>query len=205
MRMGLGMGILASTPKSHAATIALGTMTVLDYTIADGVFATGSFTVTDYTVMTGGHFTILGGFATLTEGVDFTAAVSNEATATSIESAMNGAFGPGTATAVGAVINLAIPGQYTGGTFIWSGTGVSPTTTTCTGGYDNILLGCGGATTTIGGGGISIGASNDDLAMNIAAWISAIGMPVGVATAVGPVVTVVASSPGAAGNAITMS
>lgn len=192
---------------NSAAVVASGTLTVLDHTIADGVNATGTMTVTDWTAMAGGNFNILSGMGTLTEGVtaDFVAETSNEVTAANAAAAMVAAFGPGIATAVGADINFAIPGQFSGGTFVWSGAGVTPTTATCTGGYDNIQLEVGGTTTTIGGGGIAIGANNDDLATNIAAWISGIGAPVGVATAVGPVVTINASTAGSAGNAITIS
>lgn len=76
----------------------------------DGVAATGTVTVVDYTLLAGATLTVAG--TALVEGVDWTAAVSNNATATSLASAIN-ALALVNAAAIGAVITItaATPGS----------------------------------------------------------------------------------------------
>lgn len=79
--------------------------------------ATGTATVVDYIKLSGVHFTING--VSLVEGVDWSAATSNNATATSLASAISTATSSTlcTATALGAVITITantagVPGNY---------------------------------------------------------------------------------------------
>ena len=72
-------------------------------TVSTSVAATGTYTVVDYTMLTGATATVAG--FVLTEGVDWTAAVSNNATATSLAAAIN-ALTAVNASAVGALITV---------------------------------------------------------------------------------------------------
>lgn len=77
---------------------------VMDINIEDdAVAATGTYTVVDYTQLAGDTVTVDG--TVLTEGVDWTAAVSNNATATSLASAIS-ALATVNAAAVGAVVTV---------------------------------------------------------------------------------------------------
>jgi hypothetical protein len=67
------------------------------------VAATGTYTVVDYTLLAGDTVVVNG--TTLTEGVEWTAAVSNNATATSLASAIS-ALVPVNAAAVGPVVTV---------------------------------------------------------------------------------------------------
>lgn len=72
-------------------------------TAVGDAFASGTITVVDYTGL--GSDTVVVGANTLTEGVDFTAATSNEATATSLAAAIDG-LGGFSASAEGAVVTI---------------------------------------------------------------------------------------------------
>lgn len=80
-----------------------GPWTVELQTAATAVAATGTYTVVDYTLLTGATATVAG--TVLTEGVDWTASVSNASTATSLASAIDALATVG-AAAVGAVITV---------------------------------------------------------------------------------------------------
>ncbi len=64
---------------------------------AGAVKASGTFTIPDYTIVSGTTVTV--DSVGLTEGLDWFAAVSNDATATSLSAAINANVDPGTATA----------------------------------------------------------------------------------------------------------
>lgn len=82
---------------------AAGSIEVLDYEELIGLKASGTITITAYASLSGKTFTI--GGEVLTEGVDFTAGVSNDATATSLAAAIH-ALTDVTASAVGPLITI---------------------------------------------------------------------------------------------------
>lgn len=73
------------------------------YSEDTSVAATGTYTIVDYTLLAGAIATVDG--TALTEGVDWTAGVSNNATATSLAAAIAALSGVG-AVAVGAAVNI---------------------------------------------------------------------------------------------------
>lgn len=84
-------------------------------TEASGTAATGTYTVVDYTQLSGETVTV--GGTVLTEGVDWTAAVSNDDTAASLADAIDG-LASVTAAAVGAVITVTAAAVGTAGNSI---------------------------------------------------------------------------------------
>ena len=190
-----------------AGAYASGTITVNDYSGLAGNPATGSFTVTDYTHLVGASLDLFG-MGTLTEGLDFSAATSNNATALSIANAINTAVGEDVTDVSGATVTLIVPGDMNGSSATWTvplGGGVTPSVVTVTGGIAVTDLHFAGGFQPFGTdpGLIDPGVSNDDCADNIAAWIN--GGGAGTAVAVGNVVTVTASLIGTVGNTYDMS
>lgn len=179
---------------------ASGTITVLDYTLLDGVKATGVVTVVDYSLLAGKTVTING--TVLTEGADWTAAVDNATTAASLELAIE-AVANINSSAVGGVITVeaaavgAAGNAYTLATNAAVG-GLTVSGATLTGGQDAGTFTVGSDTITEGSD-FNAATSNNQTATNIAAAIEAL-TGVG-ATAVGAVVTITADASGTAGNA----
>ena len=106
----------------------------------DGVFATGTYTVVDYTLLAGDSVTVNG--TTLTEGIDWTAAVSNNATATSLATAIDG-LASVTATATGAVVTVVAASRGAAGNAITTttsdATNLPVSGATLSGGADNTI------------------------------------------------------------------
>ncbi len=181
---------------------AVGSLTITDNTKLEGTPSTADITITDYTQMTGGNFNLLG-MITLTEGVDFTAETSNEVTATNFAAALDIAAGESITSVVGAVVTVTLGGEDNGGTIVWSGTGVSPTTATLTGGLDKIQFLIDGIGFTFPDE-VTVGATADDTVDNMVTAINAYGIPNVTVLANGNVLEITASTPGTDGNAITL-
>lgn len=182
-----------------ALTAATGWISINDNSLLGGRDATGVFTVTDWTAMSGGNFDLLG-MVTLTEGVDFTAETSNEVTASNIADALDIVAGGEFANAVGAVVTVVVGGEDEGGEIVWSGTGVSPTTTVCSGGLDKIKVLVNGAGFTFPDD-VAIGVDANASASNLATAINAFGGLDCTALAVANVVQLTSTLSGSAGNA----
>lgn len=197
-------------PAAQAGVAATGSITVTDYQYLAGKDAEATITVTDWTAMGGGVLELLGGppeGIAVEEGLDFTAETSNNQTATNLAAGINTVVGETVATAVGATVTIAIPGDGNGGTLTWDAGGLTPTSTTFTGGFDVTRLNySGGYSPFVVGGGpgfIDPGASNTECATNIAAAITGGGDAT--ATALGAVVSITYNVVGTAGNAWAMS
>lgn len=197
-------------PAAVAGVAATGNITVTDYQYLAGKDATATITVTDYTAMGGGVLEILGGppdGIAVEEGLDFTAEISNNQTATNLAAGINTVVGETVAVAVGATVTLTIPGGNNGAPLTWDASGLTPTSTTFAGGFDATVLNYGSSSNTfvVGGGpgDISPGTSNDECATNIA---TAIDGTTGVsAAAVGNVVTITYTTVGTVGNSYAIS
>lgn len=190
-----------------AGAYASGTVTVNDYSELAGAPASGSFTVTDYTHLVGSSFDLFG-MATFTEGAEFNATTSNNATAEAIASAVDAAAGEDVTAVVGATITFTVPGDMNGSSLVWTvpmGGGVSPSTMTVTGGIARTDFHLAGGFQPFGTdpGLIDPGNSNEECAANIAAWVN--GTMGNTAVAVGNVVTITASDMGVGGNAYDIS
>lgn len=192
-------------PTPVAGVAATGTITVTDYQYLAGKASTATITVTDYTAMTGGTLDVLG-FIIVTEGVDFNAVTSNNQTAINLAAAIDAAAGSSVTTVVGPAITISAPGSNDGGPLTWDTGGLTPTSTTFTGGYDITVLYFGSAFQPFqvagGAGTIDPGLSNSQCASNIATAING-----GDVTAVadGAVVTITYNTVGTVGNAWAMS
>lgn len=184
-------------PLSASAVAATGTITVTDYANLAGHDTSTTWTVTDYTLMAGGNFNILG-FFTLTEGVDFIAQTSNDVTATNICNAINALTGDTNAVPTGPLITLTLSADNDGGTVVWSGTGISPTTATLTGGFDATQVTIDAGSFTFGSE-VAIGASNDACAANIEAYLDGLSLNY-TASSSNNVVTLTYNTAGSAGN-----
>jgi len=105
----------------------------------DGVAATGTVTVADYTLLAGDTFTIDGNV--LTEGSEWTAATSNDATATSLAGAIDALPGL-SAVAVGAVITITADPGLAGNVAMSTsdGTNLTLSGAALTGGTDNTIF-----------------------------------------------------------------
>ena len=111
-------------------------------TFKDGVLASGTVTVTDYTLATGTTVEI-GGTA-LVEGVAWTAGVSNDATADSLATAIDGLAAVQAANPAAAIITVKAATVGTAGNAITttvSGTGVTVQQATLAGGIANAIDG----------------------------------------------------------------
>lgn len=183
------------------ADYAEATVTVVDYTKAILAAATGTITIVDYTQLAGVAVTV--GGETFTEGVDWTAAVSNDATATSLALAIDG--GTQGASAVSAVVTV------TAGTSGAAGNAIALSSTdvvnltlsgaTLTGGQDNLTINVDG-NALVQGTDFTAETSNAVTATNIAAAIDALS---GInAVADGVIVTIADDARGTAGNARTL-
>lgn len=159
-------------------------------------------TITDYTQMTGGNFDLLG-MITLTEGVEFAAETSNDVTAANFAAALDTAAGESITNVVGAAVTVTLGGEDNGGTIVWSGTGVSPTTATLAGGLDKIQFLIAGAGFTFPDE-VTVGPTAAITASNMATVVTAYGgLGVDVA-AVDNVLQITAEVAGTDGNAITL-
>lgn len=186
---------------------ASGEITVTDYEFLVGKNSTATLTVTDWTAMAGGTLDLFSGSIVVVEGVDFTAATSNDATATAFAAAIDTAAGDPITAVVGAVITMTVPGANNGGAVTWDMGGLTPTSTSFSGGFDRTNLNIGNSSGEFRDiGPIVIGVNNDGTATNIATWINSSAENAFVsAAAVGSVVTVTYLTTGPAGNAYTMS
>ena len=181
-----------------SAVAASGTITVTDYEFLAGKESTNTVTITDWTAMAAGTLDILG-MIPVVEGVDFTAATSNEQTAINMAAGIDTAVGDSITAVVGTTITLSLPGENDGGSLTWDSGGVTLGSATFSGGFDATQVNF-GATNTVFGAGTAIGANNDEAATNLAATINGAEGGVVTAAAVGPVVTVTYDSTGAIGN-----
>lgn len=196
--------------------IAVGTIQVVDYTKLIGVKATGSIevldyeeligaaaastiTITAYASLSGKTFTI--GTDVLTEGVDFTAGTSNNATATSLAAAID-ALADVSAAAVGAVVTVTAAAVGRDGNAITLATNATAGYTMpeahLIGGLDHATITV-GADTLVQGTDFTAETSNDVTATNIAAAIDALANFV--SSAVTNDVSIEAAAVGTAGNA----
>ena len=183
------------------AVAASGTITVTDYEFLAGKESTNTVTITDWTAMAAGTLTILDGVDAIpvVEGVDFTAATSNEQTAINMAAGIDTAVGDSITAVVGTTITISIPGENDGASLTWDSGGVTLGSATFSGGFDATQVNF-GATNTVFGAGTAIGASNDDAATNLAATINGAEGGVVTAVAVGPVVTITYDVEGTSGN-----
>lgn len=183
---------------------AVASITVNSYLNAGGPNAETVFTITDYTQLTGTEIDFLG-MATLVEGVDFVAETSNEVTAQNIATAFDTLAEEPVTTVDVAEVTVSVPGSLNGSSFVFSASsGVTPTTATLTGGFDKTEIYVASWHASFNDQ-ISIGASNDDCATNLAAEINGALAGTIDAVAVGNVVTLTATTPGSAGNAFVIS
>jgi len=106
---------LAGTPKSIRIKLENDSVPLVA-----AIAAEGTYTVVDYTGLTGDTVTVNG--TVLTEGVEWTAATSNNATATSLAAAIN-ALAAVNATALGAVVTVVAATPGTAGNAITLVTG----------------------------------------------------------------------------------
>jgi len=182
---------------------ATGTVAVVDYAELIGTAATGTITIVDYTALAGAVVTFNGN--TYTEGVDFTAATSNEATATSLTSAIDAGEANFSAAAVGAVITVDADTVGVAGNVAMSsdaGVNITFSAATLEGGTDHSTLTVDG-NALVQGTDFTAETSNDVTATNLAAAIDLIAGYS--AAAVGAVVTITYDTVGVAGNAKAIS
>lgn len=118
--------------QALAASAATGAITIVDFDKLNEASATGTATVLDYTNLSGAIVSVAG--HDLTEGSDWTAATSNDATATSLASAID-ALSEVTASATGAVVTIVAATPGTAGNSITLSTDADDSgyTTTLTG------------------------------------------------------------------------
>lgn len=185
--------------SSMNGTAASGTATITSFAAMHLTKASGTVTVVDYTALAGKILTVAG--HALTEGVEWTAATSNDATADSLAAAIDaltevdaanpaanaitvvahtaGTAGNAITLATGDVVNLTISGAVLSGGIAAATVNVNGTTLTESTDFNAVT-------------------SNNQTATNLAAAIDALSL-VG-AAAVGAIVTVTADSVSTAGN-----
>lgn len=181
---------------------ASGVITVLDHTTMLAAAATGTITVIDFSQLTGKTITVAG--TVLTEGIDFTAAVSNDNTAESIKAAVH-ALATVNATRSNAVVTVTAASTGTAGNAIAMVTneplGVTLSGATLSGGLAVTTITVNGTVLTAGVE-FAVITSNDATATSLASAVA--GLAGITASAVGAVVTARADDEGVAGNASTM-
>lgn len=185
-----------------AGVQAEGAVTVVDYSLMSAVKASATVTITSYALLAGETVTV-GGTA-LVEGVDWTAAVGNNDTATSLAAAINALAGFD-ATADGAIVTItaATAGVAGNASTLASTDEVHMTLSGSlfSGGRDAMTITVNG-TALVANVGFTAETDNGTTATNLAAAIHALS---GVsAAAVDAVVTVTADAHGVAGNAIAL-
>jgi len=196
--------VASTTPSTHAT----GIVTVVDYTKLSLASAKGTATVVDYTMLAGAVLTIHG--HALTEGVEWTAATSNSATATSLASAITTATATtlSTGSALGAVVTI------TANTAGAVGNTITLTTSdavhlpvsgaTLTGGQNNAILTVNGISLTQGTQWTAA-TNNNATATSLAnAITTATATTLSTGSAVGNVITVTANAAGPSGDNITL-
>jgi hypothetical protein len=181
-----------------AAVKASGTVTIVSYALLNSAAATENITVTDYTQLSGKTVTVAG--HVLTEGADFTAATSNDVTATSLALAITG-LTEVNASAVGAVITVVAATAGAAGNSITTVTnataGITVPSATLLGGRDATTINVDG-NALVAGVGFTAATSNSDTATSLATAIDGLsGVGAG---AVGAVVTITNDAYGTAGN-----
>ena len=185
-----------------AGVQATGTVTVADWSLMASVKASATITITNYALLVGETVTVDG--HALVEGVDWTAAVSNGDTATSLAAAIDG-LTSFEAAAVGAVITAQVSTAGTAGNSkaLSSTDAVHMTLsgTLFSGGRDAMSVTVNG-TALVANVDFTAETDNGTTAANLAVAIAALS---GVtAAAVDAVITVTADAHGVAGNAITL-
>lgn len=183
-------------------TAATGTVTINDNDLILGAPTQATVTITDWTLMAGGSFDVVG-MLTLTEGVDFDAEVSNEQTAQNFADALNDFAGEEIVVPDGASVTVTLGGEDDGGELTWSGAGVTPAVAVFSGGLDEVHLEINAINISFEDDS-GIGVNANATASNLATYING-AMGIGcTALAVANVVYLTASTPGTAGNSVTL-
>ena len=178
---------------------ATGTIDVTDFDLLDLRAATGTIQIVDYTALSGVTVNVNG--TDLVEGVDWTAATSNDATATSLATAIDLISGVGASATTDTVTVTASVAGTAGNSIVMTTTDAVNTVlsgATLSGGQAAGTFTIGSDTITEG---TDFNAETDDdtTATNIATAID--GLTGVNASATGSVVTIFADAPGTAGNA----
>jgi len=208
-------GVLASgtiTITDFAAahlTAATGSLTVVDYALLIEASATATITVVDFAELTGAVLTVNG--TALTEGVEWTAAVDNDTTAASLETAVEAVTGISSVAAANVITATVVTPGTAGNAFTLATSDAVNLTisgSNFAGGRDFGSVVVNGVTlTAVAAAPTSVQfvaeTSNDVTATNLEVAVEAVtGINSTVAT---NVVSISAATPGTAGNAITLS
>ena len=198
-------GATASTVASAHAT---GVVTIVDYTKLILAAAKGTVTVVDYTALAGKVLTVNG--IALTEGVEWTAATSNVATATSLAGAITTATATtlSTGSAIGAVVTVTANTSGAVGNNITLVTNdavhLTVSGATLSGGQNTAIVTVNGIALTQGVQWTAATSNSVTAASLASAITTATATTLSTGSALGNVVTITANAVGLAGNTITL-